>query len=1071
MRKTLIGLTCVLLLASAMLWGQAVGGTLSGRITSAAGTPVPNAAITVTNVDNNASQKVLTGPDGTFVIAGLPPGTYRMDVETAGYKRTTEQNVELTTAGQTINITLEAGNMNETVEIRASSPAVETFGGQVAMGLNTRPVRELPVEDRNFEQLVGLMPGVTPPVVALPLTTDPASNRFYSTTGQAPFENNYFMDGVLNWEPFRSTAIRVQPEESIEQMNTTTANYTENKGFASGALVSNITRSGTNNWHGSLFEFWSGNVIQSRSFFNTAGNPDPRFVYNQMGGTIGGAIVPDKTFFFGSYEGTFENGGLTQLTTVPTTAALSGNFSAIPGLTLYNPATGINGTGRTALAGNVIPAGAINPTSAAIAGFIPAANLPGLADNYVSNTPFRNDVSKVDARVDQHFTDRTSAYLRYGFSNYYTSQYSPLGPVIGAGTQDRLLAHNAVIDVTHSFGPTLISDIRMGYNRYDQNLFSLGSQSPLASALGTSLSGNSLLGIGIAGMLPIGQAAYIPEHPVENNFDWVWSWQWSTTHHDVKWGVEARRFRVDNFLENTFPGFAFGPNGAALFGPGTTLTTGAPLSQSSAFYNSFASFLLGAPEQVGATNLLTNPTIRQSEYSVWIGDTFHIMPHFTADLGLRYEIFSPLQPMNTGGAAYYDSTTNTFNYAGIGGVSMNNTAYNTRNVAPRIGLAYRPMARTVIRAGYAIEYFQSPYALSGFMTPMSGTVTGVPGTYTAAPITGTFGPTVATTTPVSTTLVNGTSAGNLPVAIVPRSIPQPYVQTFNAQVQQDFYWSTVLSVGYVGALGRKLTGIEELNAAAPGTGVAGLPFLAPFDRTASTLYYDNGFTSNYNALQASLSKRFSHGLSFLASYTWSKAQGYTTANEMVLNPGNPSLDYGPLAYDHTNVLSISHMFELPWGKKSNSMMAHILGGWELNGIFSWATGTPLTVTADPLACACPGNTVLASLIPGTSPYTSGGTAYLNPAAFSTVPGASYGNLSPGSLRGPSFANYNLSLFKTFHVHEHYIAEIRGEAYNLTNSTNFSNPVTNLNAPDFGQQVSTINGGLGRQFNLALRLLF
>jgi hypothetical protein len=1072
MRKTLIELTCVLLLSAVtVLWGQAAGGTLSGRITSADGTPVPNAAVTVTNINTDAAQKVLTGPDGTFSIAGLPPGTYRVDVETAGFKHTTRQDVELSAAGPgAVNITLEPGNVNETVEVRASSPAVESFGGQVAMGLNTRPARELPVEDRNFQQLIGLQPGVTPPEPALDLSRDPERNRFYSTTGQAPFENLYSMDGVLNWEPFRSTAIRAQPLESIQQLNSTTANYTENKGFASGALVNNVTPGGTNSWHGSLFEFWSGDVVRARNFFDAGANPNPRFVYNQLGGTVGGAIVPDKTFVFGSYEGTFENGGLTQLTSVPASVATAGNFSGIPGLTLYNPNTGLNGTGRTPLTGNTIPAGLINPASAAIASNIPAPNLPGLYNNYVSNTPFRNDDSKVDARIDQRFADRTSAFVRYGYSNDFAYQESPLGNIIGAGTRGRLVAQNAAIDLTHSFSPSLISDLRMGYNRYDQKVGSWGSQAALGNALGVNLTGNNLLGVSIPGMLPIGQAPYIPEHPVDNNFNWVWTWGWNTSHHDIKWGFEARRFRVDNFLEPTFPGFGFGPNGAAAFGPGATLANnGTPLSQYGSFYNSYAAFLMGAPSQVGQASFLAPPSIRQSEYAVWVGDTFHILPHFTADLGVRYELYSPLEPRMRGGAAFFDANTNTFNYAGIGGTPMHWQHYDTDNVAPRIGLAYRPTSRTVIRGGYAIEYFQTPYQYTGFMAPMIGSAAGVQGTYAVAPIQGQFGPTVSSTVPTPASLQNGAPAGNLPAAIVPRNVETPYVQTFSAQVQQDFYWSTVLSVGYVGALDRHLTGIEELNAAAPGTGIAGLPF-GSLGRTASTLLYNDGLTSNYNALQASLSKRFSHGVSFLASYTWSKALGYTTANQLLLNPTNLGANYGPLDYDRQQVLSISHLFELPWGKKSGSLLADIIGGWQLNGIFSWSTGTPLTVTADPLACACPGNTVLANLNSAT-PYANGGTAYLNPAAFSVLPDATGGNLGRGALRAPGYRNYDLSLFKTFHVHDRYVAEFRGEAYNLTNSPRFMNPVTNVNSPAFGQQVGTINGAFGRQVNLALRILF
>jgi hypothetical protein len=296
----------------------------------------------------------------------------------------------------------------------------------------------------------------------------------------------------------------------------------------------------------------------------------------------------------------------------------------------------------------------------------------------------------------------------------------------------------------------------------------------------------------------------------------------------------------------------------------------------------------------------------------------------------------------------------------------------------------------------------------------------------------------------------------------------PYVQSFSLQLQQEFYYGTVLAVGYVGTLGRQLPYNYELNAAAPGTGVAGLPF-ASLGRTASTLQYAGGLTNNYNALQANLTKRFSQGLSFLASYTWSKALGYTTNSGSLLNPFNLRSNYGPLDYDRQHVLSISHLWELPFGRHGSNFMSTLLGGWQLNGIFTWQTGTPLTITADPVTCACPGNTVLASL---NGPASFGpGTSYLNLSGFSTPGAGQFGNLGRGALRGPDTWNYDMSLFKTFRVHDRFNLELRGEAYNLTNTPHYANPVTNISSPQFGRITSMTTGAFGRQLNVAARILF
>jgi hypothetical protein len=513
----------------------------------------------------------------------------------------------------------------------------------------------------------------------------------------------------------------------------------------------------------------------------------------------------------------------------------------------------------------------------------------------------------------------------------------------------------------------------------------------------------------------------------------------------------------------------FGANGASFFGSGATMSANGPaLSQYGAFSNAFAAFLLGAPSQVGIANFLTTPTIRQTQWAGWIGDSLQLAHRLSLDLGVRYEVYGPFEPRNPGGASFYDVARNEFNYAGIGNTSMRGRDYEFNNFAPRIGLSLKATEKTVLRAGYSMQYFQPPYMLSGFMAPMYGSVSGVQGGFTTAAFTGTFGPTVTSTITAPSTLVNGASAGNLPATVIPHDPSTPYVHSFNLQLQQEFYWGTVLSVGYVGALDRNLPYIQELNAAMPGAGVAGLPF-NNIGRTASTLFFDNGMTSNYNSLQVSLNKRFTRGLSFLGSYTWSKALGYTGENGMLLNPFDLRSNYGPLDYDRAHTLTISHIWELPFGRHGSNTVSTILGGWQWNGVFTWATGTPLTFTADPVSCACPGTTVFANL--NGSPYsTLGGASFFDPAAFS-APRNSFGNLGRGALRGPDTRNYDMSLLKNFRVRDRFNLQLRGEAFNITNSTRFAPPVTNISSPDFGRSVATVNGAFGRQVNLGLRVMF
>ncbi|MFB3825636.1 MAG: carboxypeptidase regulatory-like domain-containing protein [Bryobacteraceae bacterium] len=1063
MRKTLLS-GCLLILLAPVLWSQAVNGTLSGKITTASGEGVPNAAVIVTDTGTNVSQRALTGPDGSFSIAGLAPGAYRVDVETAGFKRSSIQNVELSaTAPAAVNITLEPGNINETVEIKGFAPTLQGQSGEVHLGLPDRTVRELPVIDRNFQQLVQLQTGVTPPVPELPLVIDPARNRFFSVNGQTPFANMRQLDGVQNFEPFRGGAIRVQPVEDIQQTHIVTAGYQAEKGYTPGAFLTNITRGGANQWHGSLFEFHSDNELRSRPFFDRL-DDKPRFTYNQFGGTLGGRIIQDKTFFFGSYEGTYNRGLNTVTATVPTAAMRAGVFTDLPGVTLYDPASGFaNGAGRTPFFNNTIPAGSINPASAAIQSFIPPPNLPDFANNYQANVPYQNDANKFDGRLDHRFSDRTAAFLRYGYSNLHAVSNSIFGSAIAGDGRDRLLAHNVTADVTHSFTPNLLTEFRVGYNRYTTKLRT-GLD---ASAVGFA---GGLSNIAISGMEPFGLPVNLPTDGIDNSFNWVWNFAWHSGRHNARAGTDIRRFRSDGFSN-----LAFSPAGSIAFGPGATLAPAAagfgPLG---AFPNSYAAFLLGAPATTGSTAYVGTPSIRQSWYAFYFADNIQVMHRLNIDLGIRWDVFSPLEPRRAGEAMFYDPAFNTLNFAGVGGQSMRNTRTDLNNVAPRIGFAYRPTERTVIRGAYDIRYFQMPYQYSGFMPTIAAVSSGAGDTFDVA---GPFSP-AATAAPVlAVSPVNGMAAPNVPLNVVPRDLRTPYVQSFSVQVQREIVPTLVGNLGYVASLGRQLPYTQELNAGLPGMGIAGLP-LAGFGRTASTLLYDNGVNNNYHSFQASLSKRFAHGLAFQGAYTWSKALGYTFGpNNLLLTPNDRHASYGPLDYDRQHVLTLSHVWELPFGAGTNrwnqGILGHVLGNWQVNGIFSWATGTPLTVTTDPLFCNCPNNTVLAN-VAGPVHVTDNagfGSAFFNTGAFSAPAPNSFGNAGRGTFRGPGFKNYDASLFRSFPILDQYKLEIRGEVYNISNTPRFMNPTVNLNSPAFGQITNTYNGAFGRQFNLAVRILF
>jgi hypothetical protein len=1031
---------------------------------------VPNAAVTVTNTTTNTHVKVLSNATGNFSVAGLGEGMYRLDVEAAGFKTATAQGINLTEASiVTADVCLEKGVSTDVVKFTATAPAVQADNGMIYLALNERQVKELPVIDRNYQQLLNLQTGITPPQPEFSVPVDPQRNRIFSTNGQAAGANYFLADGLANTEPFTGIAIRIQPEENIHQVHTATSNYTVDRGFAAGAIVNTVTMAGTNLLHGSLFEFNSNAAFQSTSWFNAGNNPGNRLVYNQFGATVGGPIVKDRTFFFASYEGTYDRASQTSVSTVPTQAVLGGNFSSIPGLALYDPTTGTSsGTGRSAFGGNIIPAARINSTAATIASFLPAPNLPGLVDNYVTNTPLQNDMQRLDGRIDQHWGPNRSLFLRYGYTNARGLDVSPLGNVVGGSTRGRIVGQNAAIAYTHVFNPNVITEARFAYNRYTQGLNSAADQTALGNALGISGYNDQLFAIDIPGLPAMGSPTVTRQFGVDDQFNWAWTWSWRTGRHDLKFGVDIRRNRTDGFQNPFF----MGGNGAAFFGPGVTMLNGGPgVSTNGLFYNSFAAFLLGQPTQVGITQNIVTPTIRQSQFAGWIGDSIN-WNKFTFEFGLRYEFYGALSPSRTGGATFYDPVTNTFNFSGINAFTASAYNNNTTNFAPRFGYAYRFNSRTVLRGGYGIAYFQNPYSQTGLMPVINGATYGRNGSFTPAPSPIPFGPTLTPLIPTPGAIVNGTSPVNLPVTFIARDYDTPYVQSYSTQLQRDFYWGTVLSVGYVGNVGRHIPSFQEINFALPGNGISGLT-LAPLGRTASTLLYKSALTNNFNSLQVSLNKRFSKGLAFTSAYTYGNALGYTAANGQLLEPQNLHSNYGALPYDRRHTLSISHLWEIPLGRNASGVMHYLLGGWQLNGIFSWQTGLPLTVFADPITCNCPGSVALPSLNGTVSPYANTGRPFfLNPAAFSLTPGALTGNLSRAALvMPPNWTNYNVSLFKSFRIYERFNLELRGEGYNIGSNPNFAIPVTNLQSANFGRSLAYQPGSGPRQFNVAARILF
>jgi hypothetical protein len=1071
-----------LALFAPLAYSQAVSGTLVGTVTDSSEAALPGATITALEVATGIVTTGSTNTVGTYSIPYLRPGTYRITIQANGFASVVRENVPLTAASSLrVDAMLRPGDVSDRVDVTAEAPLLQTDRSDVSRNIGQRAVTELPTSDRNFQSLVGTLPGVTPPQSAHAEDEQPWNSLTYRVNGQAGSANNTQVDGVDDNDPLVGITIYVPAAEAIQEVNIATNNYNAEFGRAGGAVVNVITRGGTNELHGSLFEFHRDTALTARNLFNVEPQAKPSTIRNQFGGTIGGPIRTDKLFFFGSYQGTYQRRGLQEVTTVPVDAWRKGDFSAVPGLAIFDPMTGTqDGKGRLQFANNQIPANRISPVAAKILPLLVQPNTSGLDVNLNYNNPFSNDGNALDGRLDYRLNDRTNAFLKYAYSRYEVGQGSPLGNVIGEARTSRARTHTVAFNVNRTFTPTLLAEGRIGYNRYfvsilGTNQDSMNEQLGIANPTPDYISQHGMPRIEIAGMAGIGELVYYPLVNANNLFNFVNTWTKMAGRHSVKWGADIRRLRLDRLQPQ---GLDLGPRGLFNFQPGTTSLDGGPdLGSYGEFANSFASFLLGAPDQTSRTYLTVTPTDRQTDWFAFVHDTYQVMPKLTVDLGLRWELYSPVHPRYPAGASNYDPGTNSLLVAGVGDVDMNmGVKADTNNFAPRVGFSYRASNRWVVRGGYGISYFTGRYGFNGALLSTQFPViynvqNGVMGDYRVDGSLNTLPAVPLRSVPNSGRI---TPAPDEAYFMLPSELATPYVQSFNLTQQWDLGNNWSLEAGYVGSLGRKQPYRIELNVAPPGTGSAGMLLYSMFGRTSSTQMYANGVSNSYHSLQTNLVKRFSSGLQFNAAYTYGKSLGYNDDQGRFQNNIDISANYGPASYDRTHMLNLTHIYELPFGPGKDylksGLLSHIIGSWQLNGVFRAVTGTPVNITASASPCNCPGNRNYAdALYPTTILGGRGpGALWFDKSAFAAPGRNRFGNVGRNSVRGPGYGAYDFSVFRTFAVRESVKFEFRAEAFNLTNTPIWDNPNGNFNSGTFGQIRSA---GGQRQFQFAARMRF
>ncbi|HUS06329.1 MAG TPA: carboxypeptidase-like regulatory domain-containing protein, partial [Bryobacteraceae bacterium] len=594
--------------------------TLLGNITDATGGSVPNAKVTISEANTGISRNVSTNENGNYTVPDLPPGTYTIDVEQAGFKRASRAGVEVVVNTTVrIDMTLQVGSSSETVSVTAEAPILQTERADTGRQIGAKTIEDLPLGgSHNFQSLSILVPGAAKPEGQHSAFFNPQVSLATRFNGQSRLGNNLQLEGVDDNERTGLLQVLIPPQEAIQTVDISTSNFDASLGRATGAAVNVILKSGTNQFHGSAYESNRVSALAARNWYDPARG---HFTYNYFGGSGGGPIIKNKTFFFGDYLRIEDHSANNDRLTVPTAAERNGDLSVSP-TAIYDPATGDpkTGAGRTQFPGNIIPASRINPISAKILTIIPLPNLPGLTQNYFVNSPFSRKTDQFDAKMDHNQSEKDRFSVRYSYSRPVTTDASVYGiyggprGVGGSGFEGTGVqgTHSGAINYNRMFSPTLLTEIRFGVNRYRNDAQQFGYGEKTADALGIPgingipwTSGPPQINLNNFGDPFIGFSASLPWIRAETNILFANTWTKTRGNHTIRFGFDMRRVRDDLLQTQTF-----NPRGRYAFGTAQTSIAGANTS----FGNSFASFLLDVPSEAGRDYPVAFPAYRAWEY-------------------------------------------------------------------------------------------------------------------------------------------------------------------------------------------------------------------------------------------------------------------------------------------------------------------------------------------------------------------------------------------------------------------------------------------------------------------------
>jgi Carboxypeptidase regulatory-like domain len=1086
-----------------------IAADLRGRVLDPSGAAIPNARVELTESSTSISQATTTSGSGDYFFTQLNPGSYSLQITAAGFQGINRTGITLS-VGQTVSvdITLTIGSQ-QSITVNANAPLLQAETSNIQTNISGPIIIAMPLNTRNFIQLATLAPGVSlPPGTLLP-----------RINGGRPRTNEYLYDGISALQPEPGQVAFFPILDSIQEFTVQANNVPAEFGRFNGGVVNVAFRSGSNAIHGSIFEYFRNEALNARNYFASSTARKPLYRRNLYGATLGAPIIHDRLFFFGDYQGVKQDIGVTRISTIPTLNERKGIFTGVSHI--YNPATTQIVNGK--FVRQEFPNDTINtpfdPAAAALLERFPIpTNLTAAANNYTRTANDSDHQNQFDIRVDAVLTHRDRAFGRYSYYSEVEEPVTPLpdgsgaitGSTIGTGGVPGLsnvLGQQAVADETHTFSVHFLNNIKLGYTRRGNTIVGPTLGDTASNALGISgiptnaAFNNALPLFTLTGFQQLGPSASTFSQYQTAVWQLVNTAVFTHGAHAFKAGVDFRWYQLNTISP---------PNPTGSFAFTTTGTNQQGVTNSG---NSIASFLLGQVDtfQIDLQENKIRP--RAHIFESFFQDDWKASNRLTLNLGARWTLHFPSTEKDNQGAVF-NLATQQLDYLGVDGNSRSARELHFDNVAPRIGFTYLLAPQTVVRSGFGIVFIDQSGITTPFTTPQFPFIQNVQ-QKTGDSVNSAFalsnGPSVA---PIPFTPNAGLGQS---VYTANRTAGSGYVQQWNLAVQRAITNNMSAEIAYVGShivhVGIPDSNLNQLTeaqlaqgsslqttvpnpyygqipASSPlgGKTISEAQLIKPYPRFQNVATYrNNSGNTNYNALQAKVEQRLSHGIALLFSYTHSKLMDDASSvfSSTVLSSPNtssliaadtfrPYLERDASNGDMPNVTSFSGIYELPAGRghnfASSGIASALLGGWSLNGIMSLQSGMPITITQATNNNAFAGFALQRPNIIGDTnlPASQRTPAhFINTAAFHTAPQFVIGDASRNPARGPAYRDLDLAFVKRTSLPREANLEFRAELFNITNTPAFSQPNGSFGSAAFGSITSTTTDPRVVQFALRL----